>query len=83
MTLNNIKKIEGLEQNEALEKLDLTCNFVTYPLCIENLKVIDAFFHPYISLKIEFYWVNDACFHPYVYLHTPILMNEILSSIKS
>ena len=38
MTLNNVKKIEGLEQNEALEKLDMTCNFVKDPLCLESLK---------------------------------------------
>jgi len=38
MTLNNVKKIEGLDQNEALEKLDMTCNFVKDPLCLENLK---------------------------------------------
>merc|ERR1719199_1219138 len=39
MTLNNVKKIEGLDQNEALEKLDMTCNFVKDPLCLESLKV--------------------------------------------
>merc|ERR1711988_428823 len=39
LCLNNVRKIENLEQNEALEKLDMTCNFVLNPLCLENLKV--------------------------------------------
>merc|ERR1711959_258442 len=35
--LNNIKKIENLEGCEALEKLDLTCNFIADPLEMANL----------------------------------------------
>merc|ERR1712166_78921 len=38
LCLNNVKKIHGLDQCEALEKLDLTCNFVADPLEMENLQ---------------------------------------------
>jgi len=38
LCLNNVKKINGLDQCEALEKLDLTCNFVADPLEMENLQ---------------------------------------------
>ncbi|RKO95977.1 outer arm dynein light chain 1, partial [Caulochytrium protostelioides] len=38
LALNNIRHIENLQHNEALEKLDLTVNFVENPLDLENLK---------------------------------------------
>eukprot|EP01027_Heterolobosea_sp_BB2_P019951 GEZU01028116.1.p1 GENE.GEZU01028116.1~~GEZU01028116.1.p1 ORF type:complete len:443 (+),score=109.97 GEZU01028116.1:46-1329(+) len=38
LAINNIQVIENLEANEMLEKLDLTMNFVSDPLCLENLQ---------------------------------------------
>jgi len=38
LCLNNVKKLRNLEGCEALEKLDLTCNFVADPLEVEYLK---------------------------------------------
>lgn len=38
LALNNITWIENLGANEMLEKLDLTCNFIKDPLCLENLR---------------------------------------------
>ena len=41
LALNNIEVIEGLENNECLEKLDMTCNFVR----------LDRFFESLVNLK--------------------------------
>lgn len=41
LALNNIEVIEGLENNESLEKLDMTCNFVR----------LDRFFESLVNLK--------------------------------
>ncbi len=38
MAVNNVTWIENLEQNEMLEKLDLTVNCVEDLICVENLK---------------------------------------------
>lgn len=37
LALNNIEVIEGLEGNESLEKLDMTCNFVRLDRLFESL----------------------------------------------
>lgn len=50
MAINNIKKVEGLEYCEALQKLDLTANFVDDLLSVASLE-------PNYNLK-ELYVLN-------------------------
>lgn len=56
LALNNITIIEGIENNESLTKLDLTCNFIdseNYLASLKNLKKCE-------SLK-EIYIMGNPC----------------------